>query len=368
MSSSSTQPPRRRPNSVLPRPRTVAGRTQGRLRLTSPPPAPRSWWRGATRRIRRFTGRVFSARVWSRIGRLTTWIGAVGVAVAAFTGLIFSYQQYRLSQQAQVITEQGQVTDRFTKAVEQLGSDKSLDVRLGGIFSLERLARDSKADYPTVMEVLTAYVRGHSPVVRSDDGLVTAATVVRCAGNEISKLPIDIEAVVTVISRRDPTVRLANPIDLSGTCLHNVAYSGATLAGANFRNTDLENLESLSSKPMDLRETDLTNANLSGAHLGDADLTGAFLLGADLTGADLTGANLTGAKLFSANLTGADLTGAFLTGAKLFGANLTGAFLTGADLTGADLNVADLTNATLQGIIYDSSTKWPNGFTPPPSS
>ena len=363
MSSSSTQPPRRRPNSVLPRTRTVAGRTQGRLRLNSSPEAPRSWWRRATRRIRRFTGRVFSARVWTRIGRLTTWIGAVGVAVAAFTGLISSNHQYRLSQQAQIITEQGQITDRFTKAVEQLGSDKSLDVRLGGIFSLERLARDSKGDYPTVMEVLTAYVRGHSPVVGSDDQLVTAATVVPCA--ESSKLPIDIEAVVTVISRRDPTVPLANPIDLSGSCLHNVTYSGATLAGADLTGADLTGANLTGAF---LTGADLTGAELTGADLTGANLTGAFLTDADLTRAELTGAELTGAKLTGADLTGADLTGANLTDADLFGANLTGAFLTGANLTGANLNPADLTNATLKRIIYDSSTTWPNGFTPPPSS
>jgi len=40
------------------------------------------------------------------------------------------------------LTEQGQVTDRYTKAIEQLGSDK-LDVRIGGIYALERIARDS---------------------------------------------------------------------------------------------------------------------------------------------------------------------------------------------------------------------------------
>ena len=57
--------------------------------------------------------------------------------------------------------EQGQVTDRYTKAIEQLGSDK-LDVRIGGIYALERIARDSARDHPTVMEVLTAFIREHS--------------------------------------------------------------------------------------------------------------------------------------------------------------------------------------------------------------
>jgi hypothetical protein len=53
------------------------------------------------------------------------------------------------------LTQQGQITDRYTKAIEQLGSDK-LDVRLGGIYALERIATDSQRDHPTVVEVLSA--------------------------------------------------------------------------------------------------------------------------------------------------------------------------------------------------------------------
>ena len=34
------------------------------------------------------------------------------------------------------------MTDRYTKAIKQLGS-KKLDVRIGGIYALERVARDS---------------------------------------------------------------------------------------------------------------------------------------------------------------------------------------------------------------------------------
>jgi hypothetical protein len=41
-------------------------------------------------------------------------------------------------------------SDRYTKAIEQLGSDK-LDVRSGGIHALERITVDSKRDHPTVV-------------------------------------------------------------------------------------------------------------------------------------------------------------------------------------------------------------------------
>ncbi|WP_190824624.1 hypothetical protein [Saccharopolyspora pogona] len=38
--------------------------------------------------------------------------------------------------------QQQQITERFSTAIEQLGSDK-LQIRLGGIYALERIAHDS---------------------------------------------------------------------------------------------------------------------------------------------------------------------------------------------------------------------------------
>ena len=58
--------------------------------------------------------------------------------------------------------EEGQITDRFTKAIAQLG-DKEMAIRLGGIYALERIARDSEKDHGPIMEVLTAYVRQRAP-------------------------------------------------------------------------------------------------------------------------------------------------------------------------------------------------------------
>jgi hypothetical protein len=83
-------------------------------------------------------------------GRLLT----LGSGLLAAGALLFTARSFTLSRE-------GQVTDRYTKAIGQLASDK-LDVRIGGIFALERIARDSAKDHPTVMEVLTAFIREHS--------------------------------------------------------------------------------------------------------------------------------------------------------------------------------------------------------------
>lgn len=55
------------------------------------------------------------------------------------------------------LSRETHLTDRFTKAVDQLGHEQR-EVRVGGIYALDRLARNSTADRRLVIEVLTAYL------------------------------------------------------------------------------------------------------------------------------------------------------------------------------------------------------------------
>ena len=81
---------------------------------------------------------------------------AIGVGGTVIVGVAGFWANVRNTNKTTALTLQGQVTDRYTKAVEQLGS-KEIDVRIGGIYALERIARDSARDHPTVMEVLVAF-------------------------------------------------------------------------------------------------------------------------------------------------------------------------------------------------------------------
>ena len=80
---------------------------------------------------------------------------------ALLIGLCFTWRTTRS-------TEDGRITDRFSKAVEQLGASnnegkKQLEPRLGGIYALERIARDSQRDRWPIIEILSAYVRANAP-------------------------------------------------------------------------------------------------------------------------------------------------------------------------------------------------------------
>ena len=188
--------------------------------------------------------------------------------MAGAVGLMVIWITWRRLQVAQ----EGQVTERFSRAIDHLGND-SLDVRLGAIYALERIARDSSQDHGPIMEILTAYVREHARREPPPEDQQPAANTTHPA--------TDIQAVLTIIGRRktdyDPP---GQRLDLRNTDLHGANLTDANLQGANFNVADLQGALLDRAK---LQGVHFINANLHGAHFDDADLQGAFFLLADLT-------------------------------------------------------------------------------------
>src|SRR5262249_40994497 len=91
-------------------------------------------------------------------------LGQIGNGLAVVAGLVFTWYQINDTriggERTLKITQQGQNTERFMQAVTQLGNQQAtVDGRVGGIYSLERLAQDAAEDYyQPVMEVLAGYV------------------------------------------------------------------------------------------------------------------------------------------------------------------------------------------------------------------
>ncbi len=254
-----------------------------------------------------------------------TIISALGLiaTLSAGIGLFVNY----LNSQAEIqLIQERLITERFSKAVEQIGSGKE-EVVIGGIYSLERIAKDSPKDQWTIMEVLTSYIRKNSPIPSNIQQLEPEER--QKALEKLPSVSIPVQAALTVIGRR----KVEN--DQAGDNLAETTY---------FNKTKILDLSQTN-----LREANLILANLNGANLNGANLIGANLIGAYLNGAFLVQANLIGANLNRAILNGANLIGANLTGAELFGANLKEAGLIGAELNGANLIVANLDGANLDG-------------------
>jgi hypothetical protein len=275
-------------------------------------------------------------------------IGAIGIPLlwirtrAADRQARAANEQSRIANVQAKTAEQGHITDRFTKAIEQLGSEK-MAVRLGAIYALERLSKDSREDHWAIMEVLTAYVRDNAPWPPKEatgNPFVELQAGSKKKGAAWIRPASDIQTILTVLGRRDEEAREADVVanrrlDLSGT---------------------------------DLRGIDLRGANLQWALFDGAHLTDGTLAEADLKGAVLAVAHLTGTQL-SADLQHADLHGADLQGAKYWHVSKEGDFveanLTGADLAGADLRRANgLTQEQLNSALGDDDTILPDDLSP----
>ena len=280
------------------------------------------------------------ARQGARTAGLALLAGAIGVIGAFYTARTF------------VLNQAGQLTDRFSKAIEQLGH-KELAVRLGGIYALERIARDSRRDHPQVIEVLTAYVRER--VTRQDEAPLEPGApdehdlppqAYTSPSTPVPRPATDVQAALTVLARRTLAHDNGTTLDLSSTALTGANLSGANLGGA------------------DLSQADLSWARLVGADLSEAILDRAQLMQANLTNANLSQAHLDEADLTQADLSAADLSGAQFSWANLRGAKLMEAKFTGADLGRANLSWTDPSGADLRGAKYNLHTTWPTDFDP----
>jgi hypothetical protein len=99
-------------------------------------------------------------------------IGVGGTVIVGITGFWASVRNTNkssaLTLRAVEVTEQGQVTDRYIKAVGQLGEESS-PARVGGVYALERIGHDSSRDRTTIIYVLGAFIRERSRVSTRDE-------------------------------------------------------------------------------------------------------------------------------------------------------------------------------------------------------
>lgn len=176
------------------------------------------------------------------------------------------------AQQAE-LTRQGQINDRYMRAIELLAR-QTFSERLGGIYALERIMRESEEDHVTVVDVLAAFVREHGrPGPTNDESLPPG---------QPPRLAEDVQAALTVLGRR-PKRTEGDVLDLRRTYLCGADLTKANLECAILQGADLGGAI--------LHKTNLKGANLWGTHLG-----GAFLPGADLQETTLRDAILRGAQ------------------------------------------------------------------------
>lgn len=175
-------------------------------------------------------------------------------------------------------SREGQFIDLFTKAIDQLASEK-VTVRHGGVYAMEQIAENAPHYRGHVAALLASFVRQQVPWPQPESPDTDTDR-----SSPHGELRDDVAGAIAVLARR--TMVLPG----TGIELEKVDLRGAELIGC------------------DLSRFCFAGANLDRAILAGCDLTHATFAGASLRGTDLTGARVTRADLRGTDLTDADLT------------------------------------------------------------
>ncbi|MEO0993795.1 MAG: pentapeptide repeat-containing protein [Pseudomonadota bacterium] len=307
--------------------------------------------------------------------RVAAMAGLVAAPLVLYRAWILDRQRQAAERQAETAAAQaetaqkGHITDRFSKAIEQLGNEQ-MATRLGAIYALEQVARDEVTYHIPIMETLCAFIRenanrnadtgkmreprefplGPLPKVSgraSEKERALHLAHIRCRGWEGGNLrqffgsarPLraDVQAAFAVIGRRGED-RRTHEVDKEFSL---------DFRRANFQSLDVSTL--------DLARADLRESRLEGANLREAQMEGANLREARMQGAFLVETRMEGANLRQAQMEGADLTGAQMEGADLWQARMEGANLSWARMEGSDLSSARMEGAVLVGAWLKST-------------
>jgi hypothetical protein len=187
-------------------------------------------------------------------------LGAVVVVAGAYVAWRQLQHNVRAGHAQAELQRAGIVTDRYTRAVEQLAS-KDRTIRVGAIHALDRIAGEAPAERAGVVALLATYVR---------DGARHGWTSLDEPDLPLRSRAGDIQAALTTMTHWIE----------AGTVPHEWLTA-------------------------DIAHTDLPNANLRRCTLWHVRMRDVLLTGADLGGADLRGTDLRGAVLDGVNLTAA---------------------------------------------------------------
>ena len=234
----------------------------------------------------------------------------------AVIGYIFATARNIILDNQNKINARAQTTESMVQAIAQIGAfndgKPNVEVRLGGLYSLQRIMKDSPKDEETIGKIFYAYVRENitrDRIKQADK--IEELKKSKGEEKEYLRLPEDIQATLIIISQlneewRDRGIKwLLDPqLNLSYT-----DFSNYFLTHLDVRDTNLEHAN--------FSDTDLHFAQLSGASFHRVNFSGAMFFGADLSNAHLAFANfsdadLTDADLDNANLAFADLSSVVL--------------------------------------------------------
>jgi len=224
--------------------------------------------------------------------------------VAFFSTFYFSYQTYNLSYEQQI-------TNRYTETIKLL-SNENREVRIGALYGLERLFKDSKKDQISILQIINAYIRNRTISI-SDMVVINYLDLFfkkpevddySCPFHNLPKniaqynrdsilYSLDIQVAINILGHsNNGLIRLdfskldLRGINFSNLNLSNSDFKNSILSHSDFRNSIIDSCDfdyaycnSSTFSSSKIRKTTFSSAMLADANFYQADLSNSEING-----------------------------------------------------------------------------------------
>jgi uncharacterized protein YjbI with pentapeptide repeats len=307
--------------------------------------------------------------------------------IAFFSTFYFSYKTY-------ILSNEQQITNRFTETIRLL-SDSNRDIRIGALYALERLCKDSEKDKISILQIINAYIRNRAPQSSKDilhrfvDSSLNKASSddYSCSfyhpSNEVyvfqvdtTKQELDIQVAIAILGTNNSG---QVPLNFTGLNLQGIDFRALDLSNSDFSYCDLTS-DDFGKATIDsckfnnvvanetnfavtkMRKSSFENSLLQEANFYQADLSNSYIGGGACCykcqfgeAVFINGKLENSVDLQRALFWDADLTNVSFEFANMDSANLDRTILKGADLSGT----RGILKSELDKAKTDKTTKLP---------
>jgi hypothetical protein len=247
-----------------------------------------------------------------------TFLGGLVATILVVWRTVLTHRQTKVGEDQRRLSEQIHFTTLFTKAVEQLGATReekekdgakdivktlpNVSVRIGAIYALGRIGKESITDNIPILDILSSYVRENSPLPPAVDQSQTKTLSVSIVRDDV-KAAFDVICSINSIFKIE-RIEKDHFVYLGKCYLPNMIIHHSTITNFSFADSNLEKA--------DIRHSSIHNCTLVATKMKGSVISSSKIKYCRATVANLTGLMMDGSHIDNSTFSGSDLSNSYI--------------------------------------------------------
>jgi len=234
--------------------------------------------------------------------------------LGGFIGLFLAIKRTIVADKQHKLAERGQITERFSLAVEQLDKEKNVSTRIGGLYALEQITKDIETYTPLVQNVIANFIR-RPPY---DIIEITERTEELPEARDCPDLHVAIEVFQKLKCDKFPKSEIKGSIltcldlsniDIKGLNFDNSKFDGSKIKYSKIENCEFRNCRFIKSdiSHTKIKNSDFNNSYLLNTHFNFSNISSSLFQQTQFHNCDLSFSNFNDSTITYMSLKGTNI-------------------------------------------------------------